>query len=673
MNGASSKEYAAGNPSRRARQGMALVVTRASVLVFVTIAAAALLDRPVVANPWNGKVVFQAFWWDAWTERHPQDWYTYLAKLAPRLRELGFDGIWIPSPSKGNAGTNSMGYDVFDHYDLGDKDQKGTIATRFGTKDSLLRLVAVAYANGLEVYPDIVLNHAIGAELDQAAPGDRFKKFRYVAFGGPDVGRWPKDHWNFHPNPDHWCSSGEICGQLFGPDICYLDVSHGGGGNGGYMLDQARGWMRWLTRQIGADGFRFDAVKHFPAYVIEDLLFNAMGDRLDYFAVGEFVGGRQQLDAWVDETRNRAGTFDFSLRDGLANIVEAGGFFDMGSLPNYQQQNRIKTAPFVNNHDTWRGAHWDSEPGSLLHDDRSGDWRQNGDELAPTIDPDNARADVAYAAAFAVDGSPVVYYEDLFVNNTSSRFNAAPDTIQTRAYLVNLIWAHQKLNFKDGAYKVRYQGSQDLLVIERSGRALIGLNDHGAEARDAWVQTDFGRRVRLHDYSGSNPSDLETDDSGWVKVSVPPMSYAVWAPAGISGGFSPPLRRTTQEFQFDDDLGDSRPSSPGYAGKLAPGDFRSAGAVWSAAGTPVKVSLYTDRRVEIELAVFRPAGDGAKSRAQGRHSRTGSANGTTPLILEFTTSEEGYHELTARLTANGAPVRGYLKVEYQASPTSDKF
>jgi len=171
MNGASSKEYAAGNPSRRARQGMALVVTRASVLVFVTIAAAALLDRPVVANPWTGKVVFQAFWWDAWTERHPQDWYTYLAKLAPRLRELGFDGIWIPSPPKGNAGTNSMGYDVFDHYDLGDKDQKGTIATRFGTKDSLLRLVAVAYANGLEVYPDIVLNHAIGAELDPAAPG----------------------------------------------------------------------------------------------------------------------------------------------------------------------------------------------------------------------------------------------------------------------------------------------------------------------------------------------------------------------------------------------------------------------------------------------------------------------------------------------------------------------
>ena len=45
-----------------------------------------------------------------------------------------------------------MGYDIFDHYDLGDKDQKGTVATRFGNKDSLPRLVAVAHANGLEVY-----------------------------------------------------------------------------------------------------------------------------------------------------------------------------------------------------------------------------------------------------------------------------------------------------------------------------------------------------------------------------------------------------------------------------------------------------------------------------------------------------------------------------------------
>jgi hypothetical protein len=39
-----------------------------------------------------------------------------LAKLAPRLRDMGFDGIWIPSPAKGDLVNKSMGYDLFDHY-----------------------------------------------------------------------------------------------------------------------------------------------------------------------------------------------------------------------------------------------------------------------------------------------------------------------------------------------------------------------------------------------------------------------------------------------------------------------------------------------------------------------------------------------------------------------------
>jgi alpha-amylase len=73
-----------------------------------------------------------------------------LAKLTPRLRDIRFAGIWIPSPAKGNAGIDSMGYDLFDHYDLGDKKQKGSVATRFGSKDSLLRLITVTHANGLD-------------------------------------------------------------------------------------------------------------------------------------------------------------------------------------------------------------------------------------------------------------------------------------------------------------------------------------------------------------------------------------------------------------------------------------------------------------------------------------------------------------------------------------------
>jgi glycosidase len=135
-------------------------------------------------------------------------------------------------------------------------------ANPFGSKDSLLRLVAVAHANGLEVYPDIVLNHVIGGEEDPQAPDDKFKKFRYVGFAGPHRGRWAKDHWNFHPNPDHQCTGGEICRQSFGPDVCYLDAEHGGGSNGRYMHDQAREWFVWLTKQIGAGIMATNGARH---------------------------------------------------------------------------------------------------------------------------------------------------------------------------------------------------------------------------------------------------------------------------------------------------------------------------------------------------------------------------------------------------------------------------
>lgn len=649
---------------------MKKVSTCLTVIVFWCIS---LFPANTFSNPWNGKVVMQAFWWDCWNEKYPRDWYTFLAKLSPRLRELGVDGIWIPSPAKGNAGINSMGYDLYDHYDLGDKDQKGSVATRFGDKDSLLRLVAVAHANGLEVYPDIVLNHVIGGEADPAAPGDKFKRFRYPGFLSAVNGRWPKDHWNFHPNPDHPCTTGDWCEQHFGPDICFLDSEHGGGGNGRYMLDRGREWLVWLTRQLGADGFRFDAVKHYPAYVVEDLLFNAMGDRIDYFAVGEYVGNRQQLDSWAGETKNRAGTFDFALRLALADIIQAGGLFDMGSLPNYQQINRVKTVPFVNNHDTWRGAFWDSEPGSNSHDDRFGDWRRNDAELAPTIDPDNSRADVAYAAAIAVDGSPMVYYEDLFINYGSARFNVDPAALPTRDYLVNLLWCHRMLQFKDGAYKVRFQGSPDLLIIERSGKALIGLNDHGSQWLSIRVQTDFGPRVRLHDYSGGNQNDAETDENGRFEISVPPMSYGVWGSAGITGGFAPAARRTVQEFQLDDDLGDGRSPQPGYGGKLESSKYRTAGSVWAAARSIVKVWVTTRENRSIELRITKPLPNGGKNNTEG-YFKAGPAAGDAPLYFEFETDREGYHQLSAKAVEAGQPpTRADIKVEYEAPAVSDKF
>ena len=629
----------------------------------LALACALLAPTAAPANPWNGKVVFQAFWWDLENQNYPQGWYTYLAKLAPRLRELGVDGMWIPSPAKGASGGFSMGYDPFDHYDLGDKDQRGTLATKFGTKDELLRLIAVAHANGLDVYPDIVLNHMNGGEEDPEAAGNRFKRFQYQGFAGSERGRWPKSRNDFHPNGGHECTDGEICGEFFGgPDICYLDPEHGGGGGGLYMRDQARAWMVWLTRQLDADGYRFDAVKHLPAYVVEDVLFHAKDGGIEFFCAGEYVvgkGEKEPIDQWAAATQNRCGTFDFSYRSALLEMIGANGFFDLGSLPNFQQGSRLKTVPFINSHDTWRGP---------LHNSNS------GSELLPTIDPDDPRADVAYAAAFAIDGSPVVYYEDLIVNSGADRLRQDPDNLRLRDYLVNLIWAHQKLDFKDGAYRVPFQGSPDLLVLERAGKALIALNDNGIAAESALVPTSFGPNVRLHDYSGSNAADVTTDGQGRVTISVPPMSYAIFAPAGFGGGFDPPNGAPSRSS-----------SSPTIWAMVA--RARSATAAGSgrrSSGPPARSGRRRARRSRWRCSptararwkcacsiLIRRA---RRAPPRDSHDARGAASNTTPLTLEFTAEREGYHQLSARLAAaDAAPTRAYVKVEYEAPAKSEKF
>jgi alpha-amylase len=558
--------------------------------------ASASVAAVAAAEPERGKVVFQAFWWDCENQRYPGDWYTYLAKLVPRLKALGVDAIYLPPPSKGNSGTGGMGYDLFDHYDLGNKRQKGSVGTRFGDQDALLRLIAVAHANGLDVHLDIVLNHVVGGRSIRTRAATGTKRFRYVGFGGAGAGRWPKSWLDFHPNPDHDRNNDDWTGQMFGPDACYrFPCSDRPARNGSTssMRVGARAWLAWLQRQTDADGFRFDAVKHFPPDVVADALahaFRGRGER--YFAVGEYVDGTDRIDAWASATGDRAGTWDFPLRGALADIIEKGGAFDMGSLPRFQQKNRRRTVPFVNNHDTWRGAFWDSaNNGSLAHDDRDGDWRQNGDELAPTIDPDNPRAPLAYAAALAVDGNPMVFYEDLFVNYGADRKRADPRTTAPRPYLRNLLWCYQKLRFREGAYKVRFQDSPDLLVIERAGRALVGLNDSGTETHEALVQTDFGPGVRLRDYSGSTDNEIVTDGDGRARVRVPPSRYAVWGPAGVAGGIARPGRRTTQVFEMADDLGDAGTGAPGYGGSLVAGTYRTAGAVWAAKGSVVRVWL----------------------------------------------------------------------------------
>ncbi len=83
------------------------------------------------------------------------------------MSKLGISALWLPPAYKGMVGQYSVGYDVYDMYDLGEFNQKGSIRTKYGTKDEYLKAIEVAHSNNIDVYADVVFNHRAGADYKE--------------------------------------------------------------------------------------------------------------------------------------------------------------------------------------------------------------------------------------------------------------------------------------------------------------------------------------------------------------------------------------------------------------------------------------------------------------------------------------------------------------------------
>ena len=128
------------------------------------LAAALIVTAPVSSQD---EVILQYFN-TSWKE---------IERRIPEVAEAGYSALWLPPPCKAASGGFSVGYDVFDRFDLGDKNQMGGVPTRYGTKAELLRLVEVAHRFGLRVYFDNVMAHT-GGPLDNVPAGTLFPSMR---------------------------------------------------------------------------------------------------------------------------------------------------------------------------------------------------------------------------------------------------------------------------------------------------------------------------------------------------------------------------------------------------------------------------------------------------------------------------------------------------------------
>ena len=87
-----------------------------------------------------------------------------LAERAGGLNDIGINMVWLPPAYKGASGGYSVGYDSYDLFDLGEFDQKGTVATKYGDKNQLLAAIDALKHNDIAVLLDVVVNHKMGAD-----------------------------------------------------------------------------------------------------------------------------------------------------------------------------------------------------------------------------------------------------------------------------------------------------------------------------------------------------------------------------------------------------------------------------------------------------------------------------------------------------------------------------
>lgn len=115
-----------------------------------------LKKRPSSLNP----VLFEAFEWHSPADH--KHWRR-LQKALPSLAAIGITGLWLPPGSKAKD-AESNGYDIYDAYDLGEFEQKGTVPTKWGTKQDLVDLAVESRNYNIGLIWDAILNHRAFAD-----------------------------------------------------------------------------------------------------------------------------------------------------------------------------------------------------------------------------------------------------------------------------------------------------------------------------------------------------------------------------------------------------------------------------------------------------------------------------------------------------------------------------
>ena len=132
-------------------------------------------------------------YFESFMKSEPSLWAS-LKKDADKLAKAGVSSVWLPPAYKGANGAEDTGYTVYDLYDLGEFNQKGSVRTKYGTKKDYLDAISELQKNGINVYADVVIDNMTGADEMEEVPAKEFNEVnRYQMISeGKTIGSWTK-------------------------------------------------------------------------------------------------------------------------------------------------------------------------------------------------------------------------------------------------------------------------------------------------------------------------------------------------------------------------------------------------------------------------------------------------------------------------------------------------
>ncbi|MET0287979.1 MAG: alpha-amylase [Polyangiales bacterium] len=462
------------------------------------------------------------------------------AELAERAQELagrGVTGIWIPPSYKGADGANDVGYGVYDLFDLGEFEQKGSTRTKYGTKDELLHAVKALRERKIRVYADIVFNQRCGADETEEVDARRvdmddrrrveeqtvkikaWTRFQFAGRGDvhSDM-KWSAAH--FIACDADANNPGEDAIYLFQDKTFSGDVSFEQG-NFDYLMgcdvdvyheavrDELFKFGRWFVDTTGVDGFRLDALKHIPATFLKDWLNHLrahFGDR-EMFAVGEYwTPDVEELKGYLEKIEGTMRLFDVPLHYRMLEASKSGQDFDLSTIfeGSFVADNPMMAVTFVDNHDT--------QPGSSLES-----W------VEPWFKP------LAYALVMLRrDGYPCLFYADYYGFPGNEHQG---ELASHRALLDAFLDARAKYNYGD---QHDYFDHPSCIGWTRTGDeehpgAMVVVMSNG-EAGVKRIETGKPNAT-FKDCTGHDQEDITTDEQGVAEFRCPAGSLSVWLQA----------------------------------------------------------------------------------------------------------------------------------------------